>query len=1193
MQGAPRPIALGASARAIGRSRALSITVEVAVFLKSLTLKGFKSFADSTVMEMEPGVTVVVGPNGSGKSNVVDAIAWVLGAQAPSSVRSQKMEDVIFNGTQKRSALGRAEVMLTLDNSAGILPLDFSEVTVSRTLFRNGDSEYAINGVECRLLDVQELLSDAGVGRQQHVIISQGQIDAVLTARAEDRRAIIEEAAGVLKYRKRKEKAERRLEATEANLLRVQDLIREVRRQLRPLERQAEAARRHEQVVEELRALRLYLSGREIAELREKLSGLEEAKTTTAATEQELRDRIVALEADVRSAERELADRGASGLNDELMRVEQLRERARGLSALIAERRRSMERDQGQLIADDVVAALEADAAQMRADLVEVERGLAISIAESDGLAIEEEAFERERTEQGLFHTVQGNEASNAAAEVRGELRTLRNTVEQSAGEIQKLQARIEKIETRDASFVTTIDSLQAELARAETVLGEIRANITAVERERDAAEIAGDKAQQLRADAERRNARAVARLESLESAMASTRARAGADHLHQIEGVVGALIDLVQIDAGWDAAVKAALGDTLASIVVSDASTARRAIEQLRSAEHNGAILWLSGMQTSAQNLPSSVESVRARVQPASGAPSQLGGVLDALLKHVGCVNTITEAMSVAEAHAGVVVVTRDGDKLAPTGWRLGAADDVGSIEIIEKTQQEVAASAQQLKEIDEQVDAQRRALVSARTRFADLQTSLDRQVKAVDAASDRLTNAINDRRANGAEREMTLNSLDDMRARNDQYLVRVAELEALLPGLEESEAAEIAAAKAQSEARAAIDSKTAHMAMRRKDLDVRLAGLRERDQFLRQRLEETESRLEIDTAARIEAGTRRQRLEGALLAVSRLAELVERHRVAAEERLAELYEMRRRQSDEVREITARLDAGRTGRQEAEQQLEAMRERSRRIDVEEAETRTRVEAAVEMIRRELEVEPEVAEAAPMPEVADGSSHVDRARALERDIRLMGPINPLALQEFTELQERHTFLEEQLNDVRNSRRELSQVIAAIDEEIQTVFAKAFEDVNRNFTDLFQLLFPGGKGKLSLTNPADMLNTGIEVEATPPGKTFKKLSLLSGGERSLTALAYLFAVFRSRPSPFYVMDEVEAALDDVNLHRFLGLVGEFRRDAQLIIVSHQKRTMEAADCLLGVSMQPGGSSKVVTERASSTAGNPAT
>ena len=415
----------------MGRTRPLSITVEDAVFLKSLTLKGFKSFADSTVMEMEPGVTVVVGPNGSGKSNVVDAVAWVLGAQAPSSVRSQKMEDVIFNGTSKRAALGRAEVMLTLDNSAGLLPLDFSEITVSRTLFRNGDSEYAINGVECRLLDVQELLSDAGVGRQQHVIISQGQIDAVLTARAEDRRAIIEEAAGVLKYRKRKEKAERRLEATEANLLRVQDLIREVRRQLRPLERQADAARRYEEVITELRALRLYLSGREVSALREQLAALEAEKSTGDSKERELRERIVQLEADIRAAESELSARGESGLNDELMRVEQLRERARGLVALIGERRRSMERDQGQLIAEDVIAALEADASEMRADLAEVERGLTIALGESDSLQVEEEAFEREREEQGLFHTVQGNEASSAAAEVRGELRTLRNTVEQ------------------------------------------------------------------------------------------------------------------------------------------------------------------------------------------------------------------------------------------------------------------------------------------------------------------------------------------------------------------------------------------------------------------------------------------------------------------------------------------------------------------------------------------------------------------------------------------------------------------------------------------------------------------------------------------------------------------------------------------------------------------------------------------
>ena len=1167
-----------------------SITVEDAVFLKSLTLKGFKSFADSTVMEMEPGVTVVVGPNGSGKSNVVDAVAWVLGAQAPSSVRSQKMEDVIFNGTSKRAALGRAEVMLTLDNSAGLLPLDFSEITVSRTLFRNGDSEYAINGVECRLLDVQELLSDAGVGRQQHVIISQGQIDAVLTARAEDRRAIIEEAAGVLKYRKRKEKAERRLEATEANLLRVQDLIREVRRQLRPLERQADAARRYEEVVTELRALRLYLSGREVAALREQLGALETEKSSGDSKERELRERIVQLEADIRAAEAELSARGESGLNDELMRVEQLRERARGLVALIGERRRSMERDQGQLIAEDVIAALEADASEMRTDLAEVERGLEIAVSESDSLQVEEDAFERERDKQGLFHTVQGNEASTAAAEVRGELRTLRNTVEQGAGELQKLQARIENVEGRDVSFVTTIDGLQTELTAAENAIGVLQSEIASAERSRDEAEDAGDRAQEGRATAERRSARASARLEALEAAMASTRARAGAEHLASIEGVVGALVDIISIDQGWDAAVKAALGDSVAAVVVSDPASARRALDQLRNAEHNGAILSLGVQRATSTQVPVGIDTVRGHVRPVAGAPNGSDALLDALLSGVGCVDDISRAISVVEAQPSAVVVTRRGDKLSPGGWRLGAADEVGSIEVIEETRREVESVTSELSRLDAEVEKQRRVLLESRTQIADLQKKREQQSRAVDAASDRLTNAINDRRANGAEREMTLKSLDDIRLRIEDYQKRVSELEAILPALEESEAAEIAAAKAQGEARAAIDSKATHLGMRRKDLDIRLAGLREREQFLKLRLSETERRLEVDTAARQEAGVRRQRIEASLLAIGRLAELVERHQHAAEARLTVLYDLRRRQSDEVREVNARLDAARRGRQESEQELEAVRERGRRVDVEEAETRMRLEAATELIRRDLEVEPEVAEQAPVPVVADGTSHDDRARALERDIRLMGPINPLALQEFTELQERHTFLEEQLNDVRNSRRELAQVIAAIDEEIQTVFAAAFEDVSKNFTDLFQLLFPGGKGKLVLTNPHDMLNTGIEVEATPPGKTFKKLSLLSGGERSLTALAYLFAVFRSRPSPFYVMDEVEAALDDVNLHRFLGLVGEFRRDAQLIIVSHQKRTMEAADCLLGVSMQPGGSSKVVTERASVTSDN---
>jgi chromosome segregation protein len=336
-------------------------------------------------------VTVVVGPNGSGKSNVVDAVAWVLGAQAPRAVRGQKMEDVIFNGSTKRSALGRAEVALTLDNSAGVLPLDFTEITISRTLFRTGESEYAINGVECRLRDVQDLLSDAGVGRQQHVIISQGQIDAVLTARPEERREIIEEAAGVLKFRKRKESAERKLEATETALVRMQDTLREIRRQLRPLERQAEAARKHDAVAAELRALRLFLAGSEVSSLRARLIALAGERVTLEGAEKEVRARLAALDTEVLSAEAEMTARGDSGLNDAAVRVEQLRERARGIAAVVAERRRSMERDHGQLVAEDVVAALEADAARMRADLEDVARNIAIAASRAEAIAIQDD----------------------------------------------------------------------------------------------------------------------------------------------------------------------------------------------------------------------------------------------------------------------------------------------------------------------------------------------------------------------------------------------------------------------------------------------------------------------------------------------------------------------------------------------------------------------------------------------------------------------------------------------------------------------------------------------------------------------------------------------------------------------------------------------------------------------------------
>jgi chromosome segregation protein len=407
-------------------------------------------------------------------------------------------------------------------------------------------------------------------------------------------------------------------------------------------------------------------------------------------------------------------------------------------------------------------------------------------------------------------------------------------------------------------------------------------------------------------------------------------------------------------------------------------------------------------------------------------------------------------------------------------------------------------------------------------------------------------------------------------------------------MPALEADESAEVGAARDRQAARAAFDATAAVLAGRRRAIEVRRAGLSERTQILQQHLAENERRLAADVEARATAEQRRTVVERSLTALARLAGVVETRREVVEAHYAELAERRRRQTDEVKDLSDRLDDRRARRMAAERRLDEVRERARRAEVDEAEARLRVEGAVEMLRHDLDVEPTAAEAAaagPPPPLPAGVSAPARVRELERELRLLGPINPLALEEFTELSQRHSFLEEQLEDVRTTRRELNRVIKAIDQEIQTVFASAYADVADHFSSLFGGLFPGGTGRLILTTPDDLLNTGIEVEAKPGGKNVKKLSLLSGGERSLTALAFLFAVFRSRPSPFYVMDEVEAALDDVNLHRFLGLVAEFRAEAQLLIVSHQKRTMEAGDCLFGVTMQPGGSSKVIAERVS--------
>ncbi len=1038
--------------------------------LKSLTLKGFKSFRDATTLRFEPGVTVVVGPNGSGKSNVVDSIAWVLGAQAPSAVRSQKMDDVVFAGTARSPALGRAEVTLAIDNSSGLLPIEFSEVEISRTLFRDGESSYTLNGAPCRLLDVVELMSDTGVGRRQHVIVSQSQMDTVLNANSVDRRSAIEEAAGILKYRKRKERAERRLAGMEGDLVRARDLVREVRRQLRPLEKQAEAARRHGHLMAELQSLRVHLAGREIAGLRDRLRRLGAAAEARGRDQRAVSSELEELGQGIADGEQRLARGGDDDPGRALAGLEALKERARGLAAVVAERRRSVDRERASALDRDVISDLEGEADRCRSEL--------------EGIGAETVALQPARAE------LAGMEAAAMRADFD------RRWGRGPAGDAEEAPASGGAAE----SLAGDLRSARAERARAADAAAAADAALRSAEAERHRAE---------------------ARFETLSSVVADPGRNPGLgpDSGPRVEpapldGVLGPLRDLIDADDGAETPLAAVLGADAAAVVVSDAAAARRVLEERPACS----ALILPADPEPPLALPVGLGGLRARVRARTPV---VDGLLDVLLGSVVIVDGDWRAAArVAAAHPRLVVVTSSGDRLGPRRWRLDAG------------------AASPLRAVIGEAGARAGAARAAR-----------------DQAEARLARA----RADLADRDERAAALADALARERRQL--------------------------QSEARAAIDERAAAVAGRQARIGALASGLDQRRRLLEARLGEIASRLERYEARRRASSDRAEDLDRRSSILIRLHREIEFRARRIDSELAAARARRRRQSDEARAVVARLEELRRAAAEAERRLEDLRAAGARGDVEEAELRTRLQSAVERLRADHRLTPDAAVEAPGPDLDPGVGPAQRMEQLERELEVMGPVNPLALEEHRALQERHEHLRDQLDDIRRARRNLAKVISSIDDEISSVFSAAFSDVAANFEVLFEKLFPGGRGRIRLEDPDDLLGSGIEISARPSGKNVRKLSLLSGGERTLTALAFLFAVFRSRPSPFYVMDEVEAALDDVNLHRFLTLLDEFRAETQLVIISHQKRTMEAADRLYGVSMKPGGSSVVVSERIS--------
>jgi len=1227
------------------------------VYLKTLTLRGFKSFASATTLRFEPGITCVVGPNGSGKSNVVDALSWVMGEQGVKPLRGGKMEDVVFAGTSSRPPLGRAEVTLTIDNTDGALPIDYTEVTISRLLFRSGQSEYFINGNQCRLLDVAELLSDSGLGREMHVIVGQGHLDDVLQAGPEARRALIEEAAGVLKHRRRKEKALRKLEAMQANLTRLVDLTGELRRRLGPLGRQAALARRAAAIQADLRDARLRLLADDYVTAAADLERGQADETAALARRGELEQALARArqrESALDAAEAEHAPRLAQA-QEAWFALSSIAERLRGVGRVAQERHShlvaepepprpgrdpdELEREAATLREQEALLGERLEAARARltaaagareaaeASLAEAERRLA---AEARAAAARAEQLARLRGQVGA--------ARSRVAAAREEEGRLADALEQAQSRARLARQEYEEFQEASAGRDDDRSGLAAAHEQAAAALSEVTARVT------------GSRAAERRASAER--AGLIARKEALEEGIyaiqhgAEASAALLADPVLAGE-VLGAVTSLLTVAEGAQEAVTAALGGAADAVAVTSLDAAVAIMRQLKAADAGSAELVIAGddaRQAPADRGEASYPSGVLPVLDLVKAPGELWGALAGLLAGVVIADDLDQARDLVRADPELRVVTRDGDLLG-AHWARGGAARPPSLLAMRSAAEAAAASLAAADRAWERAAADLAAAMAEEERaqqaVAGALALLQEADAAAAAVSGQLGRLAGAARAAQDEAARLADAIAAARGKSGRDQAALTELTARLAAEEAGEAApgeaggnrvagagELASAREVPEApgeppagepdREALAGLAA--AAREAETDARLE-VRTAEERLRAIVGRADAlaaaAVSERQAARAAAQRSRLRREQAGIAAAvaqgagiALARLEQSLAVATAERQA-AEQAREGRSDALKAVRVQV-------RELAQDLDRVVDSAHGAEIVRAEHRMRLEQIAGRAVEEFGVDAAALVAEYGPDVpvpppaeqpggqaapADGeqaslpgdgdpprpavayvrAEQERRAAVAQRQLNQLGKVNPLALEEYAALEERHTFLATQLEDLKKTRRDLLTVVKEVDDRVQQVFAAAFEDTAREFEQIFGRLFPGGEGRLILTEPDDMLATGIDFEARPPGKKVKRLSLLSGGERSMTAIAFLVAIFRARPSPFYVLDEVEAALDDTNLQRLLQIFEELRDTSQLIIVTHQKRTMEAADALYGISMQGDGVSSVVSQR----------
>ncbi|WP_270267721.1 chromosome segregation protein SMC [Enterococcus avium] len=1178
------------------------------MYLKRIEIAGFKSFADRTKIEFEEGVTAVIGPNGSGKSNITEAIRWVLGEQSAKSLRGGKMPDIIFAGSESRKQLNIAEVTVVLDNTDNYLPLGFSEVSVTRRYRRTGESDFFINKKACRLKDIQDLFMDSGLGKESFSIISQGKVEAIFASKPEDRRGIFEEAAGVLKYKQRKRKAEQKLFETEDNLSRVQDIIYELEDQLTPLAAQSEAAKEFLALKKELTAADVSLT---VAKIKQTRDSWESAKTDF----EELSKTVEEKSRFIQQTEQQLGTlREKRGSLDEqletgqqqLLHLSEALKQTEGQKALLSERSKNTQKTSAEY--RETLNEQRKKKADAQANLQEVQTQQADK--QTEKIALEEkiqqltnEAEKYKKSPKELLEDLRGTyvELMQESANVSNELKYLERQYTQETAKNQQSVTRFEALRDQLEELTEQQSAAQTKTKTLEAQLTEEQEHYRRLAEEKNVAQQQLQKEQQLMYDMMSQVQQARARQKSLQEIQENYSGfyqgvRSVLQHKEQLSGIVGAVAELIEVPEKYTLAIETALGASAQHIIVENEKDARQGITFLKKqrsgrgtflplttikprslgAHHYQAIKDVDGFLGVASELVSFSENVAPVMQ------NLLGAIV--IARDLDSANLLARQLRYQ-----VRVVSLDGDVMNAGGSMTGGATKQGNRGNLFNQGHELAEWTKRYEEINQALQAKEAFVRDLQAKVADQTESLEtlrtqgeqtrlayqEAQSSVERVAAELTRLQKEQSLFSYEAKELESFLNDYQVQKETLEFKQVELKTQQDKINQ----EIQQLNEESdqleEKRAGINAELSRLQADYAVLDERLLYLERQELGFEEQINELTNQivnLENQLLALSSDSSDHEESEESL--TQRLTELATA-REHLQEQLAVWKEMRQSLQQQVDQADSELT-------EANREQKQLLARQSQADVQKNRYELKLDNALAYLQEEYSLTFEGAEAQADPEIDQQVAQTEVSR-LKQAIEKLGPVNLNAIEQYQQVEERYDFLTTQRDDLLSAKEQLFETMDEMDDEVKTRFFTTFQAIREKFNVVFPNMFGGGRAELVLTDPDDLLNTGIEIEAQPPGKKLQSLSLLSGGERALTAIALLFSIIQVRPVPFCVLDEVEAALDEANVARFGRYLSAFQNDTQFIVVTHRKGTMEAADVLYGVTMQESGVSKIISVR----------